>query len=201
MFLLRLFGKLALITASYASIFGLYFTLLPLSSERSTGHWIVLGIGTAAALLLIVCEAIEHFRTAPKRFRDNKKINHYMRNWVSRNGRAVIFSRDLSWANDDKTKSILVNKAERDELIICLSKATQLSNELKQRGAKIVEYGTDFVPKGRFTIVDYEKDGARVAIGLKRGDVHTIEEFRSGSHPMFAVAEDLARYVIRSAET
>jgi hypothetical protein len=67
---------------------------------------------------------------------------------------------------------------------------------LKQRGARIHTYQRlRHVPRSRFTIVDYGLEGARVAVGAKLGGRHVIQEFQSGSHPFFAVAEDLVKFL------
>jgi hypothetical protein len=111
----------------------------------------------------------------------------------------VIFSRDMSWGSDEKVRRVLSKKAAQGELTICLEHAIPLTDELKQVGATIIEYGyLGQVPRSRFTIVDFERDGARVAVGVTQNRRHVIQEFRSGVDPFFAVAEDMVRFVIAS---
>ena len=111
----------------------------------------------------------------------------------------MIFSRDMSWADDEATRQILLEKAERNELTVCVERSIPLTDELRQSGARIVTYESlGHVPRSRFTIVDFDRDGARVAVGVRVQDKHVIQEFRSGHHPFFAVAEDLVKFLIAS---
>jgi hypothetical protein len=117
--------------------------------------------------------------------------------WVSQPGRVVIFSRDMSWARADSVRNVLVGKADRGELTVCLEHEVQLTNELHNHGANIVTYGhIGHVPRSRFTIVGFEREGARVAVGVADNGRHVIQEFQSGAHPFFAVAEDLVKLLI-----
>jgi hypothetical protein len=120
-----------------------------------------------------------------------------MRLWLSSGGRAVVFTRDMSWANEDDVREILFKKAERHELTICIERMIPLAKELQERGANVIEYGEfGVVLRSRYTIIDFEKDAARVAVGGAVGKSHVIEEFRNGEHPFFAVAEDLAKILV-----
>jgi hypothetical protein len=117
--------------------------------------------------------------------------------WVSSGGRVVIFSRDMSWANEDQVRRILLEKAESGELTVFLEHAIPLTDELRERGATIVTYQSlGHIPRARFTIVGYGREGARVAVGVHENGYHVIQEYRNGFHPFFAVAEDLVRFLI-----
>jgi hypothetical protein len=92
---------------------------------------------------------------------------------------------------------LLVDKASKHELTVCLPKETELSRELQDAGARVATYaGLSVVPEARFTIIRYGQQDAEVAIGRHDGEVHRIERFASGRHPAFAIAEDLVRLVI-----
>lgn len=193
----RFISRLVTHLASYASIFGLYFTVAPPTSERSTFEWWLLAIGFLLAAVTVYIEIDDFVRSGPKFFRKQQAINDYMRRWVSQSGRVVIFSRDMSWAMQKPVRDVLLEKASRNELIVCVERDIQLTNELHARGAQIVTYGQiGHVPKSRFTIVGYEREGARVAVGVSNNGQHVIQEFQSGSHPFFAVAEDLVKLLI-----
>jgi hypothetical protein len=182
--------------ASYASILGLYFTLVPLDHPRPHWHWVLLGASILATIGLILNEFLDYRRSAPKIYTSRKKITAYMRKWVSGGGRVAIFSRDMSWAKADPIRTILREKAARDELMICLEHPIELTDELKELGAQIVTYqDLKHIPRSRFTIIDFGRDGARVAVGVQEQNGHVIQEFRSGHHPFFAVAEDLVRFL------
>jgi hypothetical protein len=188
----------ALVTqaASCASILGLYFALEPPTSERIWWHLVLVALPIVAAVYVMYREMV-HLYTGPRTYRSAKKINSYMRRWVGSGGRVVIFSRDLTWANEPATRNLLRDKAKQNELTVCLEHTVPLATELRNEGAKIVTYGKlAHIPRSRFTIVDFGREGARVAVGVRDGSGHVIQEFRSGSHPFFAVAEDLVRFLI-----
>jgi hypothetical protein len=106
----------------------------------------------------------------------------------------VIFSRDMSWTTEPRIRDLLFQKARAHELTLCVQRHIPISNELRDHGARVVTYSElGYVPKSRFTIIDYERDGARVAIGQRIAGRHIIEEFDSRSHPLFSVAEDLIK--------
>ena len=183
--------------ASLASILGLYFTLLPPGADRPFWHWVPIIFAVAVFLQLAFREVSDHLRSAPKVYRSKEKINSYMRDWVSSAGRVVIFSRDMSWAGETEVRQLLLDKAKRNELTVYLERRIPLTDELEQQGAKIVTYEElGHVPRSRFTIVDFGREGARVAVGVKVGDDHVIQQFRSGDHPFFAVAEDLVKFLL-----
>ncbi len=200
--MLKLILPILTYIASIASILSLYFGVLPLSETRPPWHWVVIGVVATLIVGFIGWEIYEFVKTQPKSYRSQKKINSYMCRWVSSGGRAVIFSRDMSWANEEKVKNILIEKAKRHELAICLEKSVDLTAVLAKQGAQIITYGElGHVPRSRFTIVDFDKEGARVAVGVHENGVHVIQEFRSGAHPFFAVAEDLVKFLIAGHRT
>lgn len=191
--MIRIILTLILQASSYASILGLYFTVKPLSEERPHWHWVALGLGLGIATFLLIYSIIEEGKARRRVFRSDRGIKKYMRKWISSPGRTVVFSRDLSWGNEDGTRESLVGKSERNELTIFLEKPTEFSDDLKQRGADIRVYGSSgFIPKSRFTIVGAGKQGARVAVGLQEDGKHVVYQFESGKHPIYALAEDLA---------
>ena len=186
--------------ATCASILSLYFALQPLSTDRPWWHWLLIAFAIIACFLLTLREIAAHLRSAPKTYRSPRKINSYMHKWVSSGGRVVIFSRDMSWTDDEAIRQVLMKKARRNELTVCLEHTIRLTDELRRQGARIVTSGAlGHVPRSRFTIVDFGREGARVAVGVKVGNDHVIQEFRSGDHPFFAVAEDLVKLLLASS--
>lgn len=126
---------------------------------------------------------------------DSTSIKKYMLNWIAYGGRVAIWTRDMSWANDDSSKDLLLEKAQSGELIICLPTHTPFSKELEEKGGEIYVYGMELLsdPSARFTIAFYGRDGSKVAIGRARADKHIIEEFDTGSHPAFNLANELVQ--------
>lgn len=127
---------------------------------------------------------------------DRRGIRDYMFNWIQSGGRVAIWTRDMSWVDDDDMKRLLRQKAEAGELIVCLPKATEVTDWLSQFGAEIITYGTWDSPLGRFTITNYNRDDSRVAVGRGEGQRHVIDEFAfSDNDSTFHLARDLVRLV------
>ena len=116
-----------------------------------------------------------------------------MHDWIKYGGRVAIWTRDLSWAQNSETRRLLKTKAERNELILCLPKSNELTEELAAAGAEVCTYGANSLesPASRFTIVFFGRDGSRVAVGRANGNTHVIDEFAASGHPAFYLAEDL----------
>lgn len=183
--------------ASYASLLGLYFSVLPLSEERSTGHWVILLIAACLVAFLLVRGATRAWQERSRVYKGTDAINAYMSRWVSQSGRTVILSRDMSWGSQPTAKAALLQKAKADELIILMHTRTALVAELDAAGAEIIEYSAmGHQPRSRFTIIGFGKDGGKVAIGTTSGDDHRVVEYRSGEHPAFAIADDLVRFLL-----
>lgn len=190
-----LIGSILVQIASIASVFGLYFSIFPFSEMHPWWHFVGLASYVLVVLWITISEISNHMKGAPKTFKTEKGINEYMKNWVSSGGRTAIFSRDMSWARDPSTKQVLINKSRKEELILCVEKDNELILELKSNGATVIHYGNYHVPRSRFTIVDYGKEGARVAVGVGKGGVRLVREYDNGTHPFFGVAEDLVKFI------
>ena len=183
-----------------ASVFGFLYTLWPRTAELTTRQAVSV---TILAILFVVALGFdigEHLRHRPKRYKSHEKINRFMQRWISGGGQAVIFTRDMSWANESYIQELLVAKARKSELTICLPEPIALTNELERFGARIVAYpALQYVPNSRFTIINDNKMDARVAIGHQVKGVHVIEEFAAGDHPVFWVAKDLVEVIRKAA--
>lgn len=188
----------------YVGLVSLYLSIIPISetdplSARPWWHYVLAAIYTAATIYVAYCEIFEYLETRTKEFTNVKKINDYMKSWILKGSRVAIFSRDLSWAQQDEPEiqEILLKKARRRELYVFVEHETEFTNTLKSEGAEIRTYGPlQHIPRSRFTIIDFEQAGARVAIGQKRNNKHVIQEFQEGFHPCFSVAEDLVKVLL-----
>jgi len=170
----------------------------PESEQLTSVQGLVLGI----AICLFVGAILQEFWTWHKNrvltLRKDSAIKKYMYKWISQDGRAVIFSRNLSWINDEKIGSLLLSKAENKELTICLPERINLVEGLEEAGAEICVYPElEYVPEASFTIIRQGRMDARVAVGRKIKRKHVIEEFGLGEHPVFHVANDLTNVIIR----
>lgn len=183
---------------TFASVAGLAVALWPETGMISATQGAVLGIVAAVLLAGVSADFIQYMRHRPKRYKTARQINDYMYRWISTGGRVVIFTRDMSWANEPRIKDLLLNKARSEELTICLPDPIPLSQELEAAGASIATYaGVGHVPLSRFTIINADRMDAHVAIGRRIKNRHVIEEYSAGSHPVFAVAKDLVEIVRR----
>lgn len=186
---------LATIFGSIASVLGLMVPLF-FSSESIT-WWMIVLIAIFVVLMSVTLGVV--FRAGPKskvyRAEDRSGIRDYMFRWINNGGRVAIWTRDMSWVNDQEMKNMLRRKAESRELIICLPKETALSESLRNDGAEVIAYGIWDSPSSSFTIVNYDRNGSRVAVGRPQGSLHIIQEFSVADAPTFQMAYDLVRLV------
>ena len=77
-----------------------------------------------------------------------------MHDWIEHGGRVAIWTRDMSWAQNQETRGLLTEKARRSELILCLPELGALATELSKAGAEVCAYGATRLesPASRFTI-------------------------------------------------
>lgn len=150
-------------------------------------------LGSAATRLRRAMKKVETSRTIIHNS-DPDEIRDFMLGWIEGGGRVAIFTRDMSWAQDcKKTMALLRKKASRGELVVCCPKKIELLNSVP--GAEVHVYDkARFTPRARFTIVRYENNEARVAVGRKIGRDHVIDEYAPGDHPAFSMAEDLVMF-------
>jgi hypothetical protein len=188
--------RLGAIIGSYASVVGLFFTLVPSKEPLTAWALVFLGLTVGLALLSIGLEVQADRRAHKGRHifdtSDKSGIRAYMQTWVHESGRAAIWSRDLSWANDETTLDVLLAKARTGNLTLCLPRETDVSRELAGAGADVRIYqasGLEF-PASRFTIAYFGNGGSRVAIGREVAGKHVIDEL-DNTNPAFHMASDL----------
>ncbi|MBS1661873.1 MAG: hypothetical protein JST68_12575 [Bacteroidetes bacterium] len=181
-----------------ASIIGF---LIPYFSQSKTStnffQYICLIVFLVTSAIIIYVD----IKNRRKRYKTEKGINNYMCKWISHIGRIVIFTRDMSWAIHPRVKDKLIQKAQADELTICMPSKNALAQELEHNGATIATYNhLNYAPVSRFTIVRFGGNGARIAIGKWFKKYNIIEELEAGEHPLFYVAEDLLNIIIKQNE-
>ncbi|MCL2868938.1 MAG: hypothetical protein FWF27_05805 [Candidatus Bathyarchaeota archaeon] len=125
-----------------------------------------------------------------------------MKNWLNTDSYVMVFSRDLSIVEkNNDLKNICVRKAKNNEIGVCIQKSSAFFDDLKQKGADVYEYGDDFTPLTRFTIVGYKRGKSSLAIGHTSGaganKTHTIIEYDEGTDSEVAnLAKDLIRLIV-----
>lgn len=190
------------IFGTYASLVSVIFINSSPSRPPSCAQWLLLVLATALLCLAIGYEIRLYAKRRPLLFGPDEhvKINAFMHQWISRGGRVVIFSHDLTWV-DDRMAALLIDKAKRNELEIVVPKRTgrvaPLLDQLEQEGGRVYVYPElQYVPRSRFTIVNRGRTGPRVAVGSGVGDKWRIDVFSEGEDPVFAVANDLVEVVV-----
>lgn len=192
-----LIQRLVALVASFASMAGLLVIFLP--SPQNLPWWALtlIVIATIAFIILVVLEFTDHANRQVFDQTDEAGIQQYMHSWIMNGGRVAIWTRDLSWAQNAQTKPLLIDKAHRGELILCLPEMNKIAEDLSKAGAEVCAYGVDLLelPTSRFTIAFFGRAGSKVAIGHADGNTHIIDEFSAGAHPAFQIAEDLITLV------
>jgi hypothetical protein len=188
----ELVGKLVALVASYASLASLLIAFLP--SPTNLPWWAIALLITAAFffVVLVVLELLTRRGHRVYKRTDTNGIRKYMHDWIEHGGRVAIWTRDMTWAQNPQSRALLLEKAKRNELILCLPEPNELARELEAAGSEVCAYGAKYLeaPGSRFTIAMFGRDGSRVAVGRAEGDTHVIDEF-SRNHPVFHLAEDL----------
>ena len=197
-FFLDVGRRLAASLAAYASLAIVAWSLRPEGEELKTWQWIVISLSVLILVYDVSTTLYHYIRTRPRTFattpKGRQRITRFMYDWIRNSGRTAIYSRDMSWATEDPVHCLLIEKARNDELVLVLPRPTPLSAELEAAGAQIVTYmGINHDPRARFTIADYGRGDARVAIGITQDSRHRIEVYAAGTDHAFQLSEDLLR--------
>ena len=189
----RALRNVFLLLGSTASVIALLVKFVP---DLDKVPWWCIALFVLAAFfagLLAILELCERPQRRIFRKQDTAGILRYMHDWIEHGGRVAIWSRDMSWANNYKTRQLLELKAQRDELLLFLPSPNPLSQRLATAGAEVIYYGTALFesPGSRFTITQYGRDGGSLAVGRAHSDTHVIDEFNANDHPTYQIAADL----------
>jgi hypothetical protein len=189
--------KLVALVASFASMAGLLIAFLPSPGDLPWWAVALLVSATSFFVVLVVLEFLDRRGHRVYTRTDTEGIQRYMHEWIEHGGRVAIWTRDMTWAQNAESRRLLIEKARRNELILCLPELNELATELEAAGSEVCAYGAKHLesPASRFTIALFGRDGSRVAVGRAEGDTHVIDEFSRGSHPAFHLAEDLITLV------
>jgi hypothetical protein len=181
--------------ASLASIIALIFLIKPENTKVTILMGVLIALSIVFFAITLIQEYKEVIQNHGKHYKNKKEIRNYMFNWINNGGRVTIFTRDMSWVDDDDMRNMLIQKAQRNELTIILHDKIRLSDELKSKGANIITYKElDYIPKSRFTIINTDRSDSKVAIGRRTNDnKHLIREFSTSDEPEFSLATDLAK--------
>ena len=121
----------------------------------------------ALIVLLVLAVYFLFIKRDTKTYKSQEEINEFMKNWIKTNGVVKIFSRDLSWL-DDEMYGILQAKGE--DLYLYVEKKNEKIEKILQMNpeGKIFFYeDIGFIPSSRFTIIRANKDEKQIAIAIK----------------------------------
>jgi hypothetical protein len=185
-----------------ASLAGLYISLVafygsnPPQAPLTWWQILLAAIFFVFLIVLTIADVHAYFASRPKTYKTDREINDYMFKWISNGGRVAIFTRDMTWAHEERIENLLLEKARRGELCICAAKNRHLVAKLSEAGAEVYEYpDASFTPRARFTIVNRGRDDARVAVGGRVQGKFVIREYANGEHPFFSVAHDFVEFL------
>ena len=220
---MELVFRIASWLGTVASIAGFLYVFAPPGGSLTPGQTAFLVLTLVFIFLVIIFDIRAFLLTQPRSYSSSVFINAYLYDWIDKGGRVVIFTRDMSWANDSvptwprlqrllshlpflritfrqkELKSLLIKKAQAGDLRICLPTMIPLAKELQQAGADVFCYeALNYLqPESRFTIINWGRMDMHVAVGRRVNNKHVIEEFSVGQHPVFSVAKDLVEILSR----
>lgn len=152
-------------------------------------------IGIFAISYLIYDEVQQNKKNKMFSCDNDGEIKKYMYNWISTQGQVSIFSRDLSWV-DDQIKILMLSKKE--DLSICAAKETDLLKELRANDVNVYLYDDSIFPMvSRFTIIRSNKSDKQIAIAttqkIHNKEKHCIYESRNNlvDNWIIGLAQDL----------
>lgn len=91
-------------------------------------------------IIFLLGTLYREYRNLPVQLNSEEKIKDYMYNLIDNGGNVAICSRRLSWADgSDELEELLYNKADENDLHICMPYKTDFAEELEERGADIIE--------------------------------------------------------------
>ena len=180
-----------------ASLSGLGVIVPLVVTSSYVTWWVLVLIAVFLSLMVLTTVIVLKSETTIRvcQADDEMSIHNYLVHWIKNGGRIAIWTRDMSWADDDDMKEMLRQKAQSQELIICLPNETDTTEYLSSYGAEVIAYGAWDSPITSFTIANYGRAGSRVAIGRRKGNLHIIQEFSAEEHSAFDMAHDLVRLV------
>lgn len=168
--------------------------------------WVVIGVGVTAFGVMVFAAILDVRNSRTTIFRlgggradkGRAEIQEYMKDLIYHSSSAVVFSRDMSWAEDSgPLLRILRERAQSRSLELVIQSPTALSRDLESNGATVNYYGAHFQTplRTRFTIINPDSSSSELAIGRTNSGFHTIERFSESSEPVVHMAHDLLSMV------
>ena len=197
---MKIFIRIVGLISSFLAVISIFYSPFANSTPLEAWRVVIITILSLMMLASVVFDIYDYYKAKPSCFKKEQDIKNYMYNWISTEGKVVLFSNDLSWVNS-AIKELLLKKAKQHELTICLSSRIELTNELEASGASIFTYSNlNFKPNSRFTIIKENKDDRQIAISksikTKNINHHYIYEYQNGGPiPIVTLAYDLVNLI------
>jgi|GEM_PF-6468372 len=200
----KLFLSVTGLIATFSGFIGINASTETKWNEFTAWQWIWISAFSLGFIISLIITVKDHIQNSPKKFKDPARINKYMFNLINGNGSSFIYTRDMSWLNDE-SRTMLLAKAKSGQLTICLPETScgtkpELDTELaalKSSGAKIYKYNGS--PTMRFTITNFENSSKKIAIGHTVNNVTEIVEYEIGTHAC-DLGVDLANILIHNGK-
>ena len=92
------------IIGSYASMLGVALTLMTARDEFPWWAIFLIVLGFLLMILNIILELKSRSNTRVYRITDRQRIRNYMYDWINGGGRVAMWTRDMSWVDDDEMR-------------------------------------------------------------------------------------------------
>lgn len=171
--------ELISLIGSIASIVSLFWA----GGEWNPGK-IALAISIAVVAVAAAVGLI--FNRETKICKNEKEINDFMKHWIQTDGVVKVFSRDLSWVDDDMLGIIRKKGGDLYFYVQSKNRAVEAIRQVNP-GCRIYYYGDyGFEPISRYTVIHANRDTRQIAVALqeKKG-------FKNMRHEIY-ISEDSA---------
>ena len=91
-------------------LIGLWVTFNPDITKFSIFQIVLLTFTVMGIVFMKFWDIYSYLKSKPKLYRTTKEIDKYMYDWISRRGRVLIFTRDMSWATSIEIKKLLMDE-------------------------------------------------------------------------------------------
>ena len=156
------------------------FSLYKMNSLKSETRAIITIIVGLTSIIYVVVQLYSYYKTNYNSSIHNskEKVNKYLLNWLNKGSRTVIFTRDLTWADESADiLNTLERKSRNKELTICLYRNTKTTDHLAELGAEVFIHNlSDNQLKSRFTIIDYGKSNPKITVGTRNSSGKFVNE-------------------------
>ena len=181
-----------------------YYSIFSLKNLPEFWKGILITVAALMCFIYGVVHVIEYYRQNRFIFNNQEDANNYLSKWIGKNtGHVVIYTNDMSWADTDKLRGILQEKAENKNLTMCLRRTTTMTEALHQKGAELFIHDKMPELKARFIIVDYKGNNPKVSAYTTDDQRRYINKQYDTQHDPLVreVFMDLAKLATQNATT